>query len=120
MTESQPGDSGQALAVEQRLQGAADFMASHRINAVLVDGNLDDGSSFEGIAFMGKEGEVGEVRFGDGKLLEVEIEELERRLAVAGFVNNVVRPVQRAAAAVYEEGSDLLDERFDVLPGFES
>lgn len=104
--------------VTEHLERAAAFMQTNRLNAVFVEGDLDDGRRYEGISFMGPDEEVGEVRFAKGKLVAESLPEIERRLRVQGFVKEVVRPVQRAASVVYSEGSDLLDERFDSLPGF--
>lgn len=114
--EPQSGAGEQALSVEQRLQGAAEFMASNGISAMLVGGRLTDNRRYEGVRFDREAETIGEVLFAEGKLVVVDIEEHKRRLAVSGFINEVVRPLQRAVAAVYGEGSDLLDERFDVLP----
>jgi hypothetical protein len=109
-----------AITAEEHLAGAAAFMNEHGISAVLVSGDFDDGQRFEGIGFADDKHDLGEVRFVGGRVLEASIEEQERRLAVAGFVNRVVRPVQRAAHSIYEQGGDLLDERLDVLPGFDA
>jgi hypothetical protein len=107
-----------AQSVDQ-LQQVAGFMQEHDITATLLSGRLEDGKLYEGITFECPPGnEIGRVLFTDGHLVSPPIDELERRLGTPGFVNHVVRPVQRAAAIVYKEGADLLDERFDVLPGF--
>ena len=108
---------GEVPGVTEHLQRATVFMQTNRLDAVFVEGDLDDGRSYEGISFMGPDEQVGEVRFAEGKLVPEDVSEIERRLRVRGFVNEVIRPVQRAASAVYAEGSDLLDERFDSLPG---
>lgn len=108
---------GEVPGVTEYLQQAAAFMQTNRVEAVFVQGDLDDGRSYEGISFMGPDKEIGEVRFAEGKPLAEDLSETERRLRVEGFVNNVIRPVQRAASIVYAEDSDLLDERFDSLPG---
>lgn len=109
-----------SISVEQRLQGAANFMLSKDIDALRAIGTLDDDRSVEGIIFRGAdEVAVGLVLFSEGRPIEIGADELQRRLAVPGFINEVVRPVLRAATVVYREGSDLLDERFNVLPGFE-
>ncbi len=108
---------GELPSVEEYLQGAAAFMQTSRLQAVFVEGTLNDGRSYEGIAFQSPDEELGEVKFAGGELVQEDIVEIERRLKVRGFVNEVIRPVQRAALAVYAEGSDLLDERFDSLPG---
>lgn len=108
--------SEQARTAESHLAQAADFMQTNGIDAVFVSGTLDDGRDYEGISFMMQPvGELGNVLFADGEALATDAEEAGRRLAVSGFVTEVVRPVMRAAHSVYGEGSDLLDERFDVL-----
>lgn len=108
--------AGQEQTAEGYLAQAAGFMQANKISAVFVDGTLEDGRNYEGISFMSPQGdELGTVLFSDGEALDVDPEELKRRLAVEGFITEVVRPVMRAATHVYREGSDLLDERFDVL-----
>lgn len=111
-----------SATVESRLQGAADFMRAHGISGVFVMGDLSDDRWYEGISFWqasgGQEREIGEVLFSGGSLLAVDRSELERRHEQPGFVNEVVHPLQQAARVVYLEGLDLLDERFNVIPGF--
>ena len=108
-------------SVEQRLAGVADFMQANGIGALLVDGETSERIRYEGISFTLPSGDsAGDVIFVDGQAVPATPEEIERRLKTPGFINNVVRPVLRAAGTVYSEGGDLLDERFDVLPGFNS
>jgi hypothetical protein len=110
-------EMGEIPSVTEHLQQASNFMITHRLQAVFLEDDLGDGRRYEGISFIGPEDEIGEVRFVDGRLVVEDTTEIERRLRVQGFVNEVIRPVQRAASIVYAEGSDLLDERFDSLPG---
>jgi len=84
-----------------------------------IRGTLDDGKPYEGVSLVSRElNELGDLLFSEGKIVNASVEEHERRLRTAGLINHVVRPLQRAAHGVYEDGGDLLDERFDVLPGF--
>ena len=121
MINSDPNiDQLSPLTPEQHLKRAATFMAMHGINAVLVDGTLGDGRSYEGLSFMGDRNEIGELRFADGEPLPIGTDELSSRLKVQGFISEVIEPTLCAASAVYQGGSDLLDGRFNVLPGFTS
>ncbi len=99
------------------LQQATAFMQANDIEAVIVQGKLDDGRRYQGISFLKRPDEIGQVRYVGGELLEEDITEHERRVCVQGFITEVVRPVQRAVSGVYAEGSDLLDERLDPLLG---
>ena len=108
-------------SVEDKLAGVASFMTAQGLQGVLIEGTLENKKPYEGISFMDSEGEeVARIRFSEGRPLPADSSEVERRLRIPGLITEVLRPVQRAAAGVYNEGSDLLDERFDVLPGFTS
>ena len=108
----------ESVNIEDRLARAATFMSAHRLQGVYIEGALKDKRQYEGISFMDSEGrEVAEVRFVEGEALVIGTEEVERRLRIPGLITEVIKPVQRAAAGIYEEGYDLLDERFDTLPG---
>jgi hypothetical protein len=101
---------------EEHLSSAAAFLDTNGIEAVLVDGKRDNGEFYEGIGFIARDGaDLGEVTFVDGRPEAIDTDMLAKRLRVQGFVNEVVRPVQKAYSAIYEDGDGLLDERFDIL-----
>lgn len=118
-SEENQGGNDSTLSVEQRLSSVADFMRQRGISAVLIQGTLDDGRSYEGVSLMGHgSNELGDVVFSEGKALIASVKEHRERLEVSGLTSQVVRPLQRAVHELYKEGCDLLDERFNVLPGF--
>ena len=105
----------QLSRAEERLRQAAFCMEINGINAVRTSGELEDGRSFEGLAFSNFDGLVGHLRSSDGRLIEADTEEWDRRLRVIGFIDGVIRPVEKALVELSEEGSTILDQRFDLL-----
>lgn len=121
-----PIEDTPALDVEQRITTIAEIMRLNGITADLVTGKLADEYQrpFEGIYFMSGDLELAHVHFISGRALDesVDVPSIVARqgLVMAGITALVIGQVVSAAHDIYDQGGDLLDERFDSLPGFNS
>lgn len=118
------GEETPVLSIEDRLAQVALIMNLTGMSAALIDGRLGDDRPYEGVSLIHGDLELGQVRFAERTLIskQVDAERIkeERDLMMAGLATYALQEVVSAAQEVYCQDGDLLDERFNVLPGFDS